>query len=101
MGIYYRTKVVVSEKEAIDIEQDTRYQRNSDLWKIECYKLTHNSISKQVEYVKMYNHEDKTNDKVKALLYSKSRGNQGTRCGRDMETREFVLLTKQSKVSQV
>ena len=75
---FYETKVVVSEEEAVEIEQRTRDQADSMQWLSERRKRM--TASKVGGIAKM-RQSTKRSKKVQNLLYSTFRGNEATRYG--------------------
>ena len=94
---YYRTKVIVTKQEVEDIERDTRDQGESELWRKERSKRITASVVGGICKMQI---KTKRSKKVEALLYSKFRGNQATKYGRDMEPVARDVLTSNSMVTK-
>ena len=84
---FYRTKVLVTPEEAIEIEQETRDQADSERWIVERRKRI--TVSLVGSIAKMRS-KTKRNKKVENLLYSKFKGNAATRYGSVMENRAVL-----------
>ena len=80
--LYYKSNVVVTIQEAMDIEIKTRGQGENDLWKEERRKRLTSSIVGGI--IKMQK-RTKCSKKVQTLLYSTFKGNDATRYGLQME----------------
>ena len=76
--LYYKSNVVVTIQEAIDIEIKTRGQGENDLWKEERRKRLTSSVVGGI--IKMQK-RTKCSKKVQTLLYSTFKGNDATRYG--------------------
>ncbi len=72
----------VTQKERIQIEEQTRDQDNSDQWQQERRKWLTASVVGGIAKMK---EKTKKSKKVQAPLYSTFRGNQATRYGKSME----------------
>ena len=80
--LYYKSNVVVTIQEAIDIEIKTRGQGENDLWKEERRKRLTSSIVGGI--IKMQK-RTKCSKKVQTLLYSTFKGNDAIRYSIQME----------------
>ena len=84
---FYRTKVLVTPEEAIEIEQETRDQADSERWIVERRKRITASLVGSIAKMRS---KTKRSKKVENLLYSKFKGNAATRYGSVMENRAVL-----------
>ena len=98
---YYKTNVVVSKEEAMEIENATRDQAGNNRWIKERKKWL--TASKVGNILKMRK-TTKRASKVKELLYSTFRGNNATRYGMEMKEiahTEYTANQQQNKHSEI
>ena len=94
-GTYFKAQVAVTKEEVVSIEEATRDQAGSDLWKKE--RLKRITASKVGSIVKMKK-TTKRSSKVKEILYHTVRGNQATRYGilmEDVARMDYIAYQKE------
>ena len=91
---YYRTKVVVTEEEARDIERNTRDQAENEQWLLERKKRI---TASNVGGIAKMRKTTKKSKKVENILYSRFRGNEATRYGlaKEEETKQRYIAYQQ------
>ena len=91
---FYNTNVVITKKDADDLEMKTRGQGNDELWRNERRKRL--TASKVGSIAKM-RQKTKRSKKVEEILYGKFKGNAATQYGLEMEETTKAEYTKQLK----